>query len=319
MDYGKVLSRAWEITWRWKVLWILGFLASLGNGFGSSSNVTYSTDSSDWWGRSYGPYIPPHVIGILIAVACLAFVIAIALWVISVIARGGLIAGVQQVEDENSTRFGRAWRVGASRFWTLFGLSILTALPTFILVLLGIGVLALLIVGTVGAFDTSEALGALGITASVACGGILCCGAIFLSIVLTQIRVYGERAAVLEGLGWIEAFKRGWQVLKENLVPTILLWIIFLFIGFALGALILAAIMAFGAPLAAIFGYGRVEPGGWIVAPICCGGLLVIVALALVGSVVETFTSATWTLTYRELTGLAALPAQEPAAEPIAE
>jgi hypothetical protein len=319
MDYGKVLSRAWEITWRWKVLWILGFLASLGNGFGSGSNVTYSTDSSDWWGRSYGPYIPPRVIGILVAVACLAFVIAIALWVISVIARGGLIAGVQQVEDESSTRFGQAWRVGASRFWTLFGLSVLTALPTFILVLVGVGVLVLLIVGTVGAFDTSNALGALGITASVLCGGIFCCGAISLSIVLAQIRVYGERAAILEGLGWIEAFKRGWQVLRENLVPTLLLWIIFLFIGFALVALILAAIMAFGAPLAAIIGYGGVEPGGWIAAPICCGGLLVIVLLALVSSIVETFTSATWTLAYRELTGMEAPLAQGPVAEPIVE
>ena len=319
MDYGKVLSRAWEITWRWKVLWILGFLASLGNGFGSSSNATYSTDSSDWWGKGYGPYIPPDVIGILAAVGCLAFIIAIALWVISVIARGGLIAGVQQVEDENSTRFGQAWRVGASRFWTLFGLSVLTALPTFILVLLGVGVLVLLIVGTVGAFDTSEALGALGITASVLFGGILCCGAILLGIVLTQIRVYGERAAILEGLGWIEAFKRGWQVLKENLGPTIVLWIIFLVIGFALGALILAALAAFGAPIAAILGYGRVEPGAWIAAPICCGGLLVMIVIALVGSIVETFTSATWTLAYRELTGLVAPPAEEPAAEPIAE
>ena len=85
------------------------------------------------------------------------------------------------------------------------------------------------------------------------------------------------------------------------------------------GALILAALTAFGAPIAAFLGYGRVEPGAWIVAPICCGGLLVMIVIALVGSIVETFTSATWTLAYRELTGLVAPPAEEPVAEPTAE
>ena len=26
MDFGKVIGRAWQITWRWKILWVLGFL-----------------------------------------------------------------------------------------------------------------------------------------------------------------------------------------------------------------------------------------------------------------------------------------------------
>jgi hypothetical protein len=56
-----------------------------------------------------------------------------------------------------------------------------------------------------------------------------------------------------------------------------------------------------------------------MVAPICCGGLLAFIVLALIASIVETFTSATWTLAYRELTGLAAPAAEEPAAEPLAE
>ena len=42
MDFGKVLSRAWEITWRWKVLWVLGFLAALGQGTGGGSGPQFS-------------------------------------------------------------------------------------------------------------------------------------------------------------------------------------------------------------------------------------------------------------------------------------
>jgi hypothetical protein len=312
MDFGKVLSRAWQITWRWKVLWILGFLASLGRGWGGG-NINYSFDSNDWGRTYYGFEVPPAIISLLVAIACVAILIGIALWVISVMARGGLIAGVQQVEDKGSTGFREAWRVGVKRFWTLFGISILTALPILILVVLGIAALVLLIIGTVGVFDTSEAAGITGIIASVLCGGTLCCGAILLAIVLDQIRVYAERAAILEGLGWIEAFKRGWQVLKENLGPTIILWVLFLLIGLAVGAVIFGGIMVTIMPLFALL--ANVEPGPWIVAPICLGGLLAMIVFALIGSVIETFTSATWTLAYRELTGVTAQPAAEPMAE----
>ena len=43
---------------------------------------------------------------------------------------------------------------------------------------------------------------------------------------------------------------------------------------------------------------------------------VVAIVLALVMSIVETFTSATWTLAYRELTGLAAAPVEETIEEP---
>jgi hypothetical protein len=311
MDYGKILSRAWEITWRWKVLWILGFLVTLGQGWGGG-NSGYSIDSSDW-PRWYVADVSTPFWVILAIIACVAILIGIALWVISVMARGGLIAGVQQVEDEGSTSFLKAWRVGVSRFWTLFGISILTALPILILVVLGIAVLILLITGTVGIFDTSEAAGITGIVASVLCCGAFCCGAILVGIVLDQIRVYAERAAILEGLGWIEAVKRSWEVLKNNLGPTILFWLIFLVVGLVFGAVIFGGLAVVITPLIALF--ASVEPGPWIAAPICLGGLLGVLVFGLIGSVLETFTSATWTLAYREFTGLAALPESEPAAE----
>jgi hypothetical protein len=314
MDYGKVLSRAWEITWRWKVLWILGFLAGLTKASSGGSNSGYEFNGNEW-GSTYGPYIPPGVVAALVGIGCLAIMLAIALWVVSVIARGGLIAGVQQVEEEGSTRFGQAWRAGVSRFWTLFGLSFLTALPVFLLVMIGIAVLILIIIGTVGGFNTSEALGVAGIMTSILCGGVICCAAIVLAIVLNQIRLYGERAAILEGLGWIDAFKRGWQVLKENLVPTLIFWVILFVISLVLGGLIVAAVLAFGVPFGLFTAYGGAKLGGWMVAPVCCGGLLVMVVFALLGSIVETYTSATWTLAYRELTGLAAAPVEEPTVE----
>ena len=216
MDYGRILGRAWRITWRWKILWILGFLAALGRGRSPGNSSSYTFDGSEW-GMPIHADRWPEIAGIVAAVACLGLLIVIALWVVSVIARGGLIAGVQQVEDEDSTSFGRAWRVGVSRFWSLFGISFLTALPIIILVIVGLVVLVALGFGTAGAFDISDLAGASGVTVTVICGGALCCGGAILAIALALLRTYAERAAVLEGLGWIDAIRRGWQVIKRPL------------------------------------------------------------------------------------------------------
>ncbi len=312
MDYGKVLGRAWEITWRWKVLWILGFLASLGSGGGGGGGSNAYTGSGgdfniDKWtqGIPPGDFLPAvsGIIGIIIAVICVLFIIAVALWVVSVIARGGLIAGVQQVEDDGSTSFRTAWVAGRKKFWSLFGLGILAAIPMIILIFAGIVLLGLGIGVAVGAMDISETAGIAGIVMiSVLCGGFLCCGMIILGIVLEQIRVYGERAAILEDLGWIEAFKRGWQVLKENLGPTIIFWFIFLAIGIVIFGISFAIIAALAAPFLLLL-LPSVDPGTWLIVPACFAGLVAAIAFVLIKSVVTTFTSATWTLAFREMTG----------------
>jgi hypothetical protein len=307
MEYGKVFRRAWEITWRWKALWILGFLVGLGSGSGSLGGSRSYSDRWDGgitferWGVDF-PEVWAAIGGLVIGLLCLAFVIAIALWVVSTIARGGLIAGVQQVEDRGATTFGQAWRVGVQRFWTLLGISVLSGIPVLILVFLGLIGLGGGIAAAVGLFDVSDVAGGLGIASAVLCGLSLCCLLIPLSLVLGQIRIYAERAAILEDRDWINAFKRGWQVLKENLGPTVVLWIIFVVIGLVFVGGILGGLAGLATPLGVIFGETNVEPGAWILAPLCLGGLLALVVLSLIRSVVETFTSATWTLAYRELT-----------------
>lgn len=316
MDYGKVLSRAWEITWRWKVLWILGFLAALGQaGSGGNAGISYSGDGSEW-GYAFHHRVPSEVWALLAAITCVGLLILIVIWVLSVLGRGGLIAGVQQVEEEGSTSFGSAWRAGATRFWTLLGISIVTVIPFLIALLAGILGLVAMFVGSGVALDARhDVIGGLGIAASILCSGLFCCGMILLGLVLQQIRVYAERATLLEGLGWIDAFKRGWAVLKTNLGPTLVFWLIFLLIGLVIAVLVGGALFITVFPFTALF--ASADPGAWVIAPMCCGGLLAFIVFALIGSIVETFTSATWTLAYREMTGLAAPPAA-PVVEPVA-
>ena len=324
MDYGKILTRAWEITWRWKILWVLGFLAALGSGGGggssggSSSYTTGGEDWDRWFGHTYyGPDFPAGIIAAIVGIGCLVLIIGIAIWVVSVIARGGLIAGVQQVEEEGETSFGSAWRAGAKRFWSLFGISFLAAIPLIILAVIGVIVLIAMFAGSGFAFTESGVAGGLGIASSILCGGVLCCGLIIVTIILQQIRLYAERAAVLEELGWIEAFVRGWNVLKANLGATIVFWVIFLAIGIVLAIVVGIVMVATVVPFVALV--ANVDPGPWILAPICGGGLIAIILGSLISAVVETFTSATWTLAYREMVGLAGAPAMALAVEPAEE
>jgi hypothetical protein len=307
MEYGKVFGRAWEITWRWKILWILGFLVSLGSISGGGSNVTYQFGQGDverWSYQIRQPEAIAAIVGIVLAVACVAVLVAIALAIVSVIARGALIAGVQDVEEVGSTSFGRAWSAGRRRFWTLLGISILAALPVNLLGLVGAAVLTLIIVGAVqGGGEFGRAAGA-GIALAVACGGALCCIVVIASTILGVIQVYADRAAVLEGLGWIDAFKRGWQVLKENIGPTLILWLVFLVIGLVFAAVIAGAVMALALPFFAVF--GQTESSAWWIVPLSCGSLIAVIVGALIQSVYQVFYSATWTLAYRQLTGSAA-------------
>lgn len=307
MDFGKVLGRAWEITWRWKMLWVLGFLAALGQGSGPNPNYSLSGDEFERYGYRLGDSAEQFfalLSGLVLGLICLVLIVAIVLWVVSVIARGGLIAGVQQVEEEGSTSFGKAWSVGVRKFWTLFGLGILAVLPLILLFIIGIIVLALGIFVGIGLMDVGEAAGITTIIlVSIICGGFLCCGLFILVIVLEQIRIYGERAAILEDLGWIDAFKRGWEVLKDNLGATIILWLIFFAIGIVIFGLSFALVFALAAPLLG-FLFVVDDPGWLLLGPLCIGGVLGTVVFALIRSIVMAFTSATWTLAFREMTAM---------------
>ena len=300
MDYGKILSRAWQITWRWKVLWIFGFLASLGSGAGGSNGGGGSggnRGAGGWPNVDISPEIGVLIIGLV----CLALIIVLILVVLSVISRGALIAGVQQVEDEGKTSFGSAWRVGVNRFWTIFGIGLLTALPIIIVVLVLIGV-GIAVAAGAGFNFTNEApermMGV--ILPALACLIPLACVIVVLAIVLGQIQLYAERAAILEGHGWIDAFKRGWQILKANLGPTIIFWLIFLVIGAIMAAVVIGGILALVLPAAALFGNNN--PGALGIVAICGGALIGAIILAVLGAIVQTFTSTTWTLLYRQLT-----------------
>src|SRR5689334_15573224 len=152
-NFGEVLTRAWKIIWKHKVLWIFGILASCGRGSGGNSG-----NSSRYSSGGPTPNLPPQVmqwfqwiqshltqfIAITVTVFCVIWIIVAFL---STIGKIGLIRGTAQAEGgTESLLFGQLFSESMPYFWRMFGLSLILALPVLVLVIvLAAGALALII------------------------------------------------------------------------------------------------------------------------------------------------------------------------------
>jgi hypothetical protein len=104
MDFGEVLSKAWKIVWKHKVLWIFGILAGCGSGFSSNGSNSFR---NTYQGNDF-PQVQrfieniPVWVWILAAVAVVVLVIAAIF--LGTIGRIGLIKGAMQAPASRSAR-----------------------------------------------------------------------------------------------------------------------------------------------------------------------------------------------------------------------
>jgi hypothetical protein len=309
MDYGEILTRAWSITWNNKFLWVLGFLVALTSG-GSNGNSFQSTfDNSDF---ASNPELAAQIGAMAVGLTCVALIVGIIFWLVSIVARGGLIDGVNRIDDGEKVTLGEAFSAGTSAIWRLLGIYILAFLP---LIIMGIvlGVVFAMTIGGAVAMDTmmqnpdeaaSAIAGSFGLLGICMC--LLICAIIPLALVLGQIAEFAARGTVIQKMGVMDSLSHGWNVLKENIGPVILLWLILFVIGlvvfFALGIVMLPLGLVIIAPMftsAMDGGFPSAANIAWMgIGSICLG----ILGAALM-SVIQTWSSAIWTLAYKEFTG----------------
>ncbi len=318
MDYGDVLSRSWRVVWDHKFMIVLGFLAALGSGLNSNSNINYQMDSSDFQKLPFidAPFTPPDlsqflpVVGAFAAVAlCFAIILGIALWLMRLTAEAGMIDAASRLDAGQKVGFGDAMSAGWQKIWRmvglsllLFGLVLIVILGTLLLFGLGIG-------GTI-AGATSSSSDAAGLFAALGAGlvAVLCCvicGLVLFVIVISVLSTFAQRAIVLEDLSVFDGIRRGWQVIRDNLGEVIILLIIFLLLGLVVGAIIAVIFI----PLGAIsFGPGaiRLFSGEALssldIILMVVGGLALAVIVAAIRSFYVAFRSSAFTLAFQELT-----------------
>jgi hypothetical protein len=252
MDYGKLLSRTWKLIWEHKFLILLGILVALSSG-GSTGSISSGSGSlpradeewrprmpQDWqWSpdrpmRDLGlPVLPMLVILFLVAIAT---IIALAVWVVSTLARGALIAGASAVDSGSVTSFGETFAIAWRKGWTLLGIGILPALPALFLLLVALGGTGAYLGWEQVVHGLDPFIGPRNVWLIL---GSLTCVALPLVLALNLLRTFANRACMLEGRGVFPAYGRGFSVLVDNFGSALLLFLIQVAIGIALGLVLL--------------------------------------------------------------------------------
>lgn len=294
MEYGKIVNRSVNVVWQNKFLIVLGILASLGSGSlpggggggGGNGNGNGQPFGEPGQFPEFGAEIAGLAIGVIIALACVALFVGIALWVVSTIARGGLIAGVDAIESGEKSSFSQAWRAGWDKAWRLLGIGLLPAIPGLILFVAGLGALGAY--GGIFALFGEEfaRIGTAGLGITIA---VLACIVIPIVLVLSILRNFAERACMLEDLGVVDSYRRGSSVLVANLGEAIVLFLLQIAIFVVLGALLFL-------------------PG--LILLLCC---FLWPLLLVVQGAVSAFVSSLWTLAWRIWTGTDEPPVVEKA------
>ena len=304
MDFGNILSRAWQISWKHKVLWLFGILASCGRqsgtsgqGFNFTANGMQFADPGTLppgverfffnLDRSLQNITPETMFAFTLAIFAFAMIAVVIFAFFNVFGRLGLIKGTLLAESGAEISIGSLSRESLTYFWRSLGLNILLSFVIFII--MG----TLIFGGVLFSFIT------LGI-------GMLCFIPLICLLVPFSILYYvyievANVALVTEDLGVMEAASRGYEVLRANLAEVALMAFILVIGGGILAFLISLPIVALFFPLiiAAITGNDAAISGG--IGFLGIGLVIGIPLLILAQGILRTFLQSAWTLTYQEL------------------
>lgn len=301
MNYGEILSKAWKIIWKHKVLWIFGILAGFSSSPGNSTSSSYSYESSGStttgpnifgqnWDRLFQNInIPPAVIVLFVFLAIILVIVGILLVTIGKI---GLIRGASQADEgAEHLSFGQLFNSGMHYFWRVLLLNILMALVVFVVVaILAIPVILVLV----------------GLAATVV--GLLCVVPLIcvMAIIGWLFGIFIEQstvALVTEDLGVMDALRRGWKVVTRYAGQYIVMGVILGIIGgvaaFLIGLPLFALILP---PLAQLAITGREIGAGLTVSVVLF--LLYLPVLLVLNGILQSYLTTAWTLTYRRVSRL---------------
>jgi hypothetical protein len=329
MDHMQVLRRAWELTWRYRVLWVFGIILALTTARGGGNNgIQYNLGREDlaapggpFFGQGTPPRIPPEIVGTLIALgiglACLVLVLVVVSLVLRYVAETALI---RLVDDHEATgerrRVGEGFRLGWSRTaWRLFLIDLVIGVPT---VLVFVGLFLVALAPLLLWFTRRDTVGSVGVLATIGMVVLFIWLAFVVAVVLTLLVHFFRRACALDGLGVVESIRHGFGMVRDHFRDVAIMWLIMVGVTLGLGvAMFLAVILLVvlglllgGVPALVVGGLASLVSSGavpWILAAVVGAPvffLVLILPLLFLGGLIEVFKSSVWTLTYRQLRAL---------------
>lgn len=323
MNYTQLLKRAFQITKRYKVLWIFGILLALtsGGGGGGGGGSGWRGDRNDMRLPSipgFSPQMPTldsinwqAIAGIILLCCCVLLILAIIGVIVHYVARGALYRSVDQIE---ATGAAPTWREGFRLGWTnrsfrLWLLDLIVGIPfaiiAVLLLMLGAAPLLLLLA-------QSTAAKALGVAAAIGLELVIVLVIAIIGAALGVLGQFWSREIALADRSIGQALSAGYALVRSRLKNASVMWLLLVGMGLLYGIVavilffvVLAVAAAVGGGLGLLV-HTATHSIPWAVAvglpPFL---LLLIVPLVFVQGLWQVFESSAWTLAYREITGSA--------------
>ncbi len=326
MDHGALLKRAFDITKRYRMLWLFGILIALtaggGSSGGSGSQFTFNENDlqrgrwpdrlpADQWGPQirnwFEQFDPSRYLGLFIACCCLLGILIIISVIVQYVARTALMRSVDRIEAAGSAPSWReGWRLGwSSRAFRLWLLELIVGLAVALaaLVLLALAASPLLLL-----LAQNDAASAVGIIVTVLLELAVILILIAAAIALSVLGQFWAREIALADRSIGVALAEGYAEVRRRLKDLGVMWLLLAGIQVAFMIALIPVILLV-LTLAGLLGgglgylvYSLADSVPWAVAAGLPLFLLVLaVPLAFVGGLYETFRSSLWTLTYREV------------------
>jgi hypothetical protein len=325
MKIGDVLKQSWAIVWRHKILWLFGLFAAEAGGSGISGNFnsgnsfspsSFNTSSSqtselgyqitrtlaEWW--------PVLVAGLVFLI-----LIGIIWWILSVAARGGIVALADDADAGREVHGSHGWSVGFHYWGRVFLQSFVFGLPIFLITLAFIVIIFLVAGGSIAAIASGARTGG---SPGMAAGGVLgllagVCGftAVFFVVILAIAIVYAVlvpvslRYAILHDRPAVQAIGDGWRLVRTQLGKVALTAVTLWGLGIVFGIGLFVVLLIFIVPVV-FAALAKV----WVA--VAFFGVLLIIAAMFAGAIWSAYYSTAWTVAFRAITDPGAIAAEKP-------
>jgi len=302
MPYWEIVTRSFKISWRHKYLWLLAlFAGESGGGFNFNSgsftppgsNGSNKAPDLNAISQQVLPWLA-HNSGLIVAAAVIFILMAIAFFVLAAVCEGAVVRAAAEHDAERPFGLGMAWRTGRATMGAMIRFRLLVlvlGLPVLI-------VFALLAIGLVAAIARNNAAA---IAVLVLIGVLFILATIVFVVALTFVNRLGARAVVLEQIGATAALGRGYRLLRKRLGRVLLVWLLSVAVGIALGicVAIAGAVLVVPAVVIGFAAYASGSSAWWLV--IVLAALILLPIFLVISAFLAAQSSTYWTLAFRRL------------------
>jgi hypothetical protein len=316
MDYTNVFKNSGRLIWRHKLLWVLGLLLMSGSLPGLVAGHLYlrtvlsfptsflnATDPEEFLMPILDIVLNPVI---LLGGTVVLFVVFILVWMVSTIGEAALIRAVADYEAGQSHSLREMVSAGTGLLARIIAIDTVIFFPLFLILLIqlltiGGGMIA----GTLFLVKPGADAGDL-VPVGVIVGLVLLF-LTFLSIPVTILsllfRLVAFRSAVLEDLPTRPSIRRAWELIRAKIGQIIVIFLLLYAVSYALSMVtsLLITPVAIGGSLFFIAPLmeGQLPTQSNIDAFILLTAVISLISI-IPGLLYRVFSSAVWTLTYRQ-------------------